>query len=241
MSSSSSSDGSSEIRLTFAAGTNADTAQVQVKNKLQEAESSLPTAVQRNGVTVSKSSGDMFMVLAFTSENGSMTESDIADYMVSSVKDSISRVSGVGRVEVMGAKYAMRIWLSPEKLRHYALMPSDVSDAITAQNADVSSGSLGGTPAVEGQKLNATVSSRTRLKTVAQFENIILKSDTNGAVVRIKDVARVELGAENLTVKAKLNGMPGAGMGIVLADGANAMQVADAIAAAQWSRPISTG
>lgn len=229
MSSSSSSDGSSEITLTFAAGTNPDTAQVQVKNKLQEAESSLPTAVQRNGVTVSKSSGDMFMVLAFTSENGSMTESDIADYMVSSVKDSISRVSGVGRVEVMGAKYAMRIWLNPEKLRHYALMPSDVSDAITAQNADVSSGSLGGTPAVEGQKLNATVSSRTRLKTVAQFENIILKSDTNGAVVRIKDVARVELGSEDYTVASSFNGKPASGVGIQLASGANAINVAQAV------------
>lgn len=231
MSSSSSSDGSSEIELTFASGTDPDVAQMQVQNKLQEAQSSLPESVQNDGVTVTKSSGDMFMVLAFTSENGSMTESDIADYMVSSVKDSISRVSGVGRVQVMGSKYAMRIWLNPEKLRHYSLMPSDVTSAITAQNADVSSGSLGAVPSVRGQRLDATVSSRSRLKTVDQFRNIILKSDSSGAVVRLSDVATVELGSEDYSAASTFNGQPASGVGIELASGANAISVASAVQA----------
>ena len=231
MSSSSSSDGSSEIELTFASGTDSDVAQMQVQNKLQEAQSSLPESVQNDGVTVTKSSGDMFMVLAFTSENGSMTESDIADYMVSSVKDSISRVSGVGRVQVMGSKYAMRIWLNPEKLRHYSLMPSDVTSAITAQNADVSSGSLGAVPSVRGQRLDATVSSRSRLKTVDQFRNIILKSDSSGAVVRLSDVATVELGSEDYSAASTFNGQPASGVGIELASGANAISVASAVQA----------
>jgi hydrophobe/amphiphile efflux-1 (HAE1) family protein len=231
MSSSSSSSGSAQVTLTFASGTDPDVAQMQVQNKMQQAESMLPDAVQSTGVTVTKSSGNIFMVLALTSRDGSMDGTDIADYMVSTLQDSISRVSGVGNVQVMGSKYAMRIWLDPEKLRNYSLMASDVTSAIQSQNADVSSGSLGALPAVEGQSLSATVTSRSRLQTVDQFKAIILKSESGGAVVRLSDVARVELGSESYSAVSKFNGKPAAGMGIELASGANAMDVSDAVEA----------
>ncbi|WP_027709551.1 efflux RND transporter permease subunit [Zooshikella ganghwensis] len=232
MSSSSSSSGSASITLTFAAGTDADTAQVQVQNKVSQAESMLPDTVKNAGVTVSKSGGSsMFMVLAFTSDDGSMSDTDIADYMVSSLQDSISRVSGVGSVNVFGSEYAMRIWLDPEKMRKYALMPSDVSKAISEQNTDVSSGSLGDLPSVNSQQLNATVTSRSKLQTVEQFEAIVLKSDTSGATVFLRDVANIELGAESYSSSAKFNGKPAAGMGLELATGANALDVAEAVKA----------
>ncbi|MEQ4575801.1 MAG: efflux RND transporter permease subunit [Gammaproteobacteria bacterium] len=231
MSSSSSSSGSAQIKLTFASGTDPDIAQVQVQNKLQQAESMLPDAVTSTGVTVTKSSGSMFLVLAFTSDDGSMGGTDIADYMVSTIQDPVSRVNGVGNVQVMGSEYSMRIWLDPEKLRTYSLMPSDVTSAIESQNADVSSGSLGALPAAEGQALNATVTSRSRLKTVDQFKAIVVKSDASGAKVLLSDVARVELGSEDYSVSSKFNGKPAAGMGIELASGANAMDVADAVEA----------
>jgi len=231
MSSSSTSSGSAQITLTFESGTNADTAQMQVQNKLQQAESMLPDSVQSTGVTVTKSSGSIFMVLAFTSEDGSMNGTDIADYMVSTVQDPISRVSGVGNVQVMGSEYSMRVWLEPEKLRTYKLMPSDVASAIQAQNSDVSSGSLGALPAVNGQQLSATITARSRLQTAAQFEQIVLKSDSSGAVVRLADVARVELGSEDYAAVSHLNGKPAAGMGIELASGANALDVSKAVEA----------
>lgn len=231
MSSSSSSSGSSSVELTFASGTDADTAQVQVQNKLKQAESSLPDSVQNNGLTVNKSSGSIFMVLSFISEDGSMNGTDLADYMVSSVKDQISRVNGVGNVQVMGSQYSMRIWLNPEKLKTYSLVPSDVVSAIKAQNNDVAAGSLGALPAVNGQELSATVTARSRLKTVDQFKNIILKSDESGAEVKLSDVASVELGSENYSALSKFNGKNAAGMGIELAAGANALDVSNAVEA----------
>ncbi|MDE1464121.1 efflux RND transporter permease subunit [Spartinivicinus poritis] len=232
MSSSSSSSGSSSITLTFASGTDPDTAQVQVQNKVSQAESMLPDAVKNSGVTVSKSGGgSMFMVLAFTSDDGSMTDTDIADYMVSSLQDSISRVNGVGNVRVFGSEYAMRIWLDPEKMRKYTLMPSDVTTAISQQNTDVSSGALGDLPAINGQQLNATVTSRSKLQTVEQFESIVLKSDTSGATVYLSDVANIELGSESYSTSAKFNGKAASGMGLELATGANALDVAEAVKA----------
>jgi hydrophobe/amphiphile efflux-1 (HAE1) family protein len=232
MSSSSSSSGSAQITLTFASGTDPDTAQVQVQNKLQQAESTLPQSVQSTGVTVTKSSGSIFEVIAFTSEDGSMSGTDLGDYMSSTVQDQISRVDGVGNVRVLGAsKYSMRIWLDPEKLRTYALMPSDVTSAISSQNNDVSSGSLGSLPAVEGQALQATVTSRSRLKTPDQFKAIIVKSDASGAVVRLSDVASVELGSEDYSAAGKYNGKDAAAMGIELASGANALDVSEAVQA----------
>ena len=229
MSSSSTSAGSAQVTLTFASGTDPDTAQVQVQNKLQQAESMLPDSVQSTGVTVTKSSGNIFMVLAFTSDNGSMSGTDIADYMVSTLQDPISRVSGVGNVQVMGSEYSMRIWLNPEKLRTYSLMPSDVTSAIEAQNTDVSSGSLGAVPAIATQALNATVKSRNRLKTVEQFENIVIKSDASGAKILLSDVASVELGSEDYSAVTSFNGKSAAGIGIELASGANALDVSQAV------------
>lgn len=229
MSSSSSSSGSSSVKLTFASGTDPDTAQVQVQNKLQQAEASLPQSVQNNGVTVTKSSGGIFMVLSFTSDDGSMDATDLADYMVSSVKDQVSRVDGVGNVQVMGSQYAMRIWLDPEKLKTYALMPSDITSAIESQNSDVAAGSIGALPSIADQSLTATVTARSRLKTVDQFKNIIIKSDESGAEIKLSDVAKVELGSQDYAATSQFNGKNSAGMGIELASGANAIQVADAV------------
>ncbi|MBD7924559.1 efflux RND transporter permease subunit [Xanthomonas bonasiae] len=232
MSSSSSSAGSASITLTFDSGTDPDTAQVQVQNKVSQGESMLPEAVQSNGVTVTKSAGSsMFMVLAFTSEDGSMDSTDIGDYMVSTLQDPISRLNGIGGVNVFGSEYSMRVWLDPEKLRTYALMPSDVSNAISAQNADVSSGALGALPAAQGQQLNATVTSRSKLKTPAQFEAIVLKSQAGGATVYLRDVARVELGSKSYSSSSKYNGKAASGMGLQLATGANALDAAKAVEA----------
>ncbi|SEM26510.1 multidrug efflux pump [Pseudoxanthomonas sp. GM95] len=231
MSSSSTSSGSAQVTLTFESGTDPDIAQVQVQNKLQQAQSLLPDAVQSTGVTVTKSSGSMFQVIAFTSDNGSMNGTDISDYMVASLQDPLSRVSGVGKVQVMGSQYSMRIWLNPEKLRTYSLMPSDVTSAISAQNSDVTAGSLGALPAVEGQSLTATVTARSRLKTVEQFNNIVVKSDASGARILLKDVATTELGSEDYSSTSLFNGKPAAGLGIELASGANAMDVGEAVQA----------
>ncbi|WP_379654346.1 efflux RND transporter permease subunit [Pseudoxanthomonas sp. UC19_8] len=231
MASSSTSSGSAQVTLTFSSGTDPDIAQVQVQNKLQQAQSLLPDSVQSTGVTVTKSSGNIFMVLAFTSDNGSLDGTDIADYMVSSLQDPLSRVNGVGNVQVMGSEYSMRIWLDPEKLRTYSLMPSDITSAISAQNSDVTAGSLGALPAVEGQSLSATVTARSRLRTVGQFENIVVKSDPSGARILLSDVARVELGSQDYAAVSKFNGKPAAGIGIELASGANAMDVSEAVQA----------
>jgi len=230
--SSNSSTGSAQLTLTFESGTDPDTAQVQVQNKVSQADSMLPQAVRQEGVTVTKSAtGDMFMVVTFLSEDGSMDATDIADYMASSIQDPISRVNGIGNVNVFGSEYAMRIWLDPEKLSHYGLMPSDVTAAIEAQNADVSSGELGGLPASAGQQLNATVTSRSRLRTPEQFRNIVLKSDRNGATTYLHNVGTVELGSEDYSSAAKFNGQAAAGMGLQLATGANALNVAKAVEA----------
>ncbi|MDO9405491.1 MAG: efflux RND transporter permease subunit [Polaromonas sp.] len=225
----SNSSGGSNIQLTFEAGTNIDVAQMQVQNKLQQAMSRLPQQVQSRGVTVTKGGNDFLMIVSMYSADGSASAVDVGDYITSSLVDVISRIDGVGEVQTLGTGYALRIWLDPDKLRKFALMPSDVNSAITAQNAQVSAGQLGALPATAGQQLNATITARSKLQSVEQFENVVLKADTDGAVVRLKDVARVELGAENLTVRSLLGGRPGAGMGVVLADGANAVAVAEAV------------
>ncbi|TGV33780.1 efflux RND transporter permease subunit, partial [Mesorhizobium sp. M8A.F.Ca.ET.142.01.1.1] len=162
MTSTSASDGSAQVNLVFATGTNPDTAQVQVQNQLQAAMATLPQAVQQNGLTITKSSGSIFEVLSFTSEDGSMDNFDVANFMEARIDDQISRVSGVGNIQPIGQEYAMRIWLDPEKMRQYALMPSDIETALQAQNTDVSAGELGGQPALKGQQLDATVTARSR-------------------------------------------------------------------------------
>jgi hydrophobe/amphiphile efflux-1 (HAE1) family protein len=229
MQSSSNSSGQARITLTFAPGTDIDVAQMQVQNKMQPALSRLPQQVQSRGVFVTKGGNDYLMVIAFYSGDGSASAVDVGDYISSNLIDVISRVDGVGDVQTFGTGYAMRIWLDPDKLRKYALMPSDVNAALQAQNAQVSAGQLGALPAIAQQQLTATITARSKLQTVEEFENVVLRATPDGAVVRIRDVARVELGAENLTVRSLRGGYPGAGMGVVLADGANAVAVAQAV------------
>ncbi len=231
MSSTSNASGQARITLTFAPGTNVDVAQVQVQNKIQGALNRMPESVKSRGVFVNKGGQDFLVTYSFYSRDPSMTEVDIGDYLNSNLVDPIGRIEGVGDINVFGTTYAMRIWMDPAKMEKFGLMPADLITALNAQNAQVSAGQLGALPATNNQQLNATISARTKLKTVEEFEQIVLKAVTDGSVVTMKDVARVELGAENLAIQAKLNGMRGAGMGIILADGANAMAVSDAVAA----------
>ena len=229
MGSTSDASGRSRTTLTFSPGTNIDVAQVQVQNKLQSAVSNLPEAVQNRGVFVTKGGGDYFTTYSFTSPDPNVSQTDIGDYLASNLVDVIGRIDGVGEVRVFGTEYAMRIWMNPALLQKFALMPSDIIAALNAQNAQISAGQLGALPATSGQQLNATITARTKLKTVGEFQNILLKVAPDGAAVLLKDVARVELGADNLSVTLRLNGKPGAGMGVVLADGANATAVSDAV------------
>ncbi|WP_159876748.1 efflux RND transporter permease subunit [Aquitalea denitrificans] len=229
MSSTSDDTGAVTITMTFDAGTNPDTAQVQVQNKLQSATASLPTVVQQQGITVTKSARNFLMVVGFVSEDGSMNGTDLGDYVSSNLQDSLSRVNGVGEVTLFGSQYAMRVWLDPNKLNSYQLTASDVSTAITAQNAQVSAGQLGGLPAKPGQQLNATIVAQTRLSSAEQFGKILLKVNTNGSRVLLKDVARIELGAETYRTKALFNGKPATGVAIKLASGANALDTAQAV------------
>ncbi len=230
MSSSSSSTGSASITLTFDNSVDPDTAQVQVQNKLQAATSSLPEVVQQQGITVNKSTSGFLMVAGFVSEDDSMDQADIGDYLNSSVVDPLSRVGGVGSVQVFGSSYAMRIWLNPEKLRAYSLMPSDVSAAIQSQNVQVSAGQLAATPTNNDRTvINASVNVHSYLQTTEQFGNILLKTDTSGAKVYLKDVADIEIGQQSYATKAKYNGKPAAGLAISLASGANALAVREAV------------
>jgi multidrug efflux pump len=231
-SSSSSSSGSAGINVTFKQGTDADTAQVQVQNKVQQAIPRLPPAVQQQGIVVTKSQNTFLMIVAVYDRSNKSTREDISDYLASNMQDPIARVDGVGGMRVFGGSYAMRIWLDPTKLLSYSLMPSDVLGAIAAQNVQVSAGKIGQQPAPEGQQLNATVTAQSKLHTPQEFRDIIVKFDPSGATVRLGDVARVELGSEGYDVDVKLNGHPSSGIGVQLAPGANAMEVAAAVKAA---------
>ena len=225
-SSTSEGNGNATIELTFANGTNPDTAQVQVQNKLALATPLLPQEVQRQGVNVTKSATGFLQVLGFVSEDGSMTVDDISDYVSANLVDSLSRVPGVGTIQVFGAKYAMRIWLDPNKLNTYRLSPADVSAAVQAQNAQVAVGSLGGAPAIQGQQINATITAQDRLQTPDQFREIVLRSNPDGSVLKLGDVARVEMGSENYEFITRYSGQPATGVAISLATGANALDAA---------------
>ncbi|MGL5393302.1 MAG: efflux RND transporter permease subunit [Shewanella sp.] len=221
--------GNAQITLTFNSEADPDIAQVQVQNKLQGAMTLLPQEVQSQGVNVNKSSSGFLMVLGFVSQDGSLDKSDIADYVGSNVAEPMSRVPGVGEIQLFGAQYAMRIWLDPLKLTQYNLTSLEVIAAIRSQNAQVSAGQIGGTPSLPSQELNATVSAQSRLQTPEQFRKIILKSDTSGANVFLGDVARVELGSESYAVVSFYNGKPASGLAIKLATGANALDTAKAV------------
>jgi multidrug efflux pump len=230
LSSTSDSNGSVSVTLTFKTGTDPDIAQVQVQNKLQGATALLPQVVQQQGIGVTKASSGFLQVLGFVSEDGSMSRGDIADYVSSNIVDPLSRVPGVGSVQVFGGKYAMRIWLDPGKLNTYKLAPADVIAAIRAQNAQVAVGQLGGTPAIDGQQINATITAQDRLKTPEQFRAIVLRSGQDGSVLRLGDVARVELGSESYSVISRYNGAPASGVAVSLATNANALSTADGMA-----------
>ncbi|EDS3767080.1 efflux RND transporter permease subunit [Salmonella enterica] len=231
MSSTSDSAGSVTITLTFQSGTDPDIAQVQVQNKLQLATPLLPQEVQQQGISVEKSSSSFLMVAGFVSDNPNTTQDDISDYVASNIKDSISRLNGVGDVQLFGAQYAMRIWLDANLLNKYQLTPVDVINQLKVQNDQIAAGQLGGTPALPGQQLNASIIAQTRLKDPEEFGKVTLRVNTDGSVVHLKDVARIELGGENYNVVARINGKPASCLGIKLATGANALDTATAIKA----------
>ncbi|EPB5225214.1 efflux RND transporter permease subunit [Citrobacter freundii] len=231
MSSTSDSAGSVTITLTFQSGTDPDIAQVQVQNKLQLATPLLPQEVQQQGSSVEKSSSSFLMVAGFVSDNPQTTQDDISDYVASNVKDSISRLNGVGDVQLFGAQYAMRIWLDANLLNKYQLTPVDVINQLKVQNDQIAAGQLGGTPALPNQQLNASIIAQTRLKDPEEFGKVTLRVNSDGSVVHLKDVARIELGGENYNVVARINGKPASGLGIKLATGANALDTANAIKA----------
>lgn len=221
--SSSSSEGTVTITVTFAQGTDPDTAQVQVQNKIQQVTSRLPAEVQQAGVTVTKSQSNYLLIMSLYDRTDASTSADIGDWLVSNLKDPLARVEGVGDLLIFGGEYAMRIWLDPVKLASFSLMPGDVASAIQAQNIQISAGKIGGLPSSDRQQLTATVSAQSRLQTPEQFNNIILKHDRNGAVVRLNDVAHTELGSDSYSMTAKLNWHPAAGIAVMLAPGANAL------------------
>lgn len=231
MSSTSDSAGSVTITLTFQSGTDPDIAQVQVQNKLQLATPLLPQEVQQQGISVEKSSSSFLMVAGFVSDNPNTTQDDISDYVASNIKDSISRLNGVGDVQLFGAQYAMRIWLDANLLNKYQLTPVDVINQLKVQNDQIAAGQLGGTPALPGQQLNASIIAQTRLKDPQEFGKVTLRVNADGSVVHLKDVARIELGGENYNVVARINGKSASGLGIKLATGANALDTATAIKA----------
>ncbi len=231
ISSTTQSNGSMEIDATFKQGTDVNIAQVQVQNKLSLAEAVLPIEVTQQGIRVTKATKNFMVVIGFISADGSMNAQDIADYVASNVQDALSRVSGVGDYTLFGAEYAMRIWLDPAKLYKYALTVGDVTSAISAENIQVSSGELGGLPASKGQRLDATIIGPTRYETPEQFENILLKVNLNGSQVLLKDVARVELGAQIYSPTAKINHAPAAAIALKLAAGANQLATESAVRA----------
>ena len=230
-SSSSTSAGTSSTELTFETGTDPDIAQVQVQNKLAQATALLPEPVQRQGITVEKSTSGFLMVIGLTSKDPRYEQVDLSDYLISNIVNDLSRVEGVGTVQVFGAQYSMRIWLDPSKLAAYELTPGDVVRAVSAENAQISAGSFGDRPAPEGQMLNATVTAQSLLSTPGDFEQIVLRAEPDGGLILLKDVARVEIGAQSYQTDARYNGQPAAGLAISLASGANALETATRVKA----------
>lgn len=231
MSSTSDDFGQAAITLTFAPGTNPDIAQVQVQNKLQLATPQLPQTVQQTGIEVTKSNSSTLLAVGFISADGSMNRDELANYVASNIQDPVSRLDGVGQVQLYGRQFAMRIWLNPLRLNNYKLNPTDVTNAIAAQNVQIAGGSLGGTPPAPGQMLQATITEATLLRTPTEFGNILLKVEPDGSQVRVKDVARVELGGEDYNYLTLYNGKPAAAIGVQLATGANALEVAERVRA----------
>ena len=226
---STSSNGQAQIVATFNKGINPDTAQVQMQNVLAKATSRLPAQVQSQGLQINKAQADLLLMASLYDETGKSSVADVSDYMATHIADPVSRINGVGSADVWGTQYAMRIWLDPVKLAAVHLMPKEVIAALTAQNAQISAGEVGMLPAPSSQALNATITSRSRLATVDEFNAIVVKTQLDGSRVLLKDVARVELGQENYTSFNLLDGKPGVGLGVSLASGGNAMTTALAV------------
>jgi len=229
--STSSAAGNANTTLTFVAGTNPDTAQVQVQNKVQSIISRLPQAVQAQGVRVTKSGTDFLMVMMLTSDDPAITSGDLGDYLNSTLVDIISRVEGVGDVNVFGSGYAMRIWLDPLKLQRYNLVPGDIRTALLQQNTEVSAGQIGAQPAPAGQRLTAIITARSKLTTAEQVKDVVLRVQADGSALRLGDVARVELGRDSYTTNVRSSGRTAAGLAIFPASGANALATGDAVKA----------
>jgi multidrug efflux pump len=227
--SSSDSDGNVNITITFEPKTDPDVAQIQVQNKLQSAIPLLPPSVQQQGVQVNKANNNFLLVVGLYSESGQTPAEDLGDILLTNARDQVARINGVGNINVFGNPHSMRVWLDPNKLFSYKLTVGDVINAIKAQNVDVSAGQLGGLPAIKGQELNATIIAQSKLKTVKEFENILLFADQNGSAVYLKDVAKVKIGALNYSTVARYKGKPAAGMVVILASGANAIKTATAV------------
>jgi hydrophobe/amphiphile efflux-1 (HAE1) family protein len=229
--SSSSAAGSANTQLSFVAGTDPDLAQMQVQNKVSQSISRLPQAVQAQGVRVTKAGSDLLMVVMLTSDDPAVTSADLGDYLSSTLVDILSRVEGVGDVNVFGSGYAMRIWLDPVKLQRYALVPGDIRSALQAQNTEVSAGQIGALPAPEGQRLTAIITARAKLQTAEQFRDIVLRVQPDGSALRLGDVAKVELGRDSYTTNVRSTGQTAAGMAILPASGANALKTAEGVKA----------
>lgn len=229
-SSTSDSTGNASITLTFKQGTNPDTAQTQVNNRVQQVVSSLPLLVQQNGVSVQKGMSGMLMIVTIYDETDKSTDIDVSDYLIGNIRDPLSRLDGVGKIELMGGEYAMRIWLDPNKLRSYNLMPSDIEASIKNQNTEVAIGQIGAQPSAN-LNLTANVTAVSMLKTVADFENIVVKNDSDGALVHLSDVAKVELGSDSYTVISTINGHPASGLMVQPSSGANALETSAKIRA----------
>ncbi|MDO9531809.1 MAG: efflux RND transporter permease subunit, partial [Deltaproteobacteria bacterium] len=231
MSGTSDASGAGRIELTFAPGTDPDLAWAQVQNKLQLAMASLPNVVQRQGVKVSKSTRNYLIIVALTSEDGSMDEFDLADYAQANIEQVLARVPGVGEVEVFTSQYAMRVWLNPDKLNDYRMTMEDVIRGLQAYNVEISAGQFGGIPAVEGQRLNASIIVQNLLKTPEEFGAIPLRINPDGSIVRVRDVGRTELGTERYGANVLFNGKPAAALAVRQAAGANALKTADGVKA----------
>ena len=229
MSSSSQSNGTASITVTFRAGTDINVAQMDVQSRLRRVESRLPEEVRRQGVQVVKASTGFLMIVALTSKSGAMQTLELGNFAVTRVVDELRRVPGVGDVRSFSSEYAMRVWLDPDKLANYKLSPADALAAVQEQNSQSTGGSLGDRPLAEGSELNATILTQSRFTRPEQFANIILRANADGSVIRLGDVARVELGAQNYLSNLELNGEPAAGMAIQLTPGANALTVAQAV------------
>ena len=231
ISATSDSAGQARVELTFSPGTDPDLAWAQVQNKLQLAMASLPEVVQRQGVRVSKSTRNYLLIVGLVSEDGSMDGNDLRDYAQSNLEKVLSRVPGVGEVEVFGSQYAMRVWINPEKLTEFNLTMADVITSMRAYNAEVSAGQFGGAPAIPGQRLNASIIVQSLLKTPEEFGAIPLRTNPDGSIVRVRDIGRTELGTESYDIDASHNGRPASALAIRQAAGANALKTADSVRA----------